>query len=190
MPTTTQLTPLLRELDEALDATGAPFLRHARPGLNDHDIDVALRAAGIEGRLPTEMREWWRWHNGSIDTRGPWHVIGPGFWTALSIDDALADRAEWTAFLPPEVAWEPAAIPIAGADNERLVVRLDQSTDDLATIGLWGIGSAPPFRTVASSLAEVVSQWLRALRTHKTWWDADNDGWDWIQIDTSRPPYA
>jgi hypothetical protein len=64
---TAELPRLLSfDLLEALKArwrtAGWPGVERLNPGLTDEEIDAATQPLGL--RLPTEVRIWWRWHNG------------------------------------------------------------------------------------------------------------------------------
>jgi len=182
---TTPLTALLAELDAALDATGAPFLELANPGIGEDRVATALLDAGLRPP-PAELLEWWRWHNGSREVNGRWgaEMVGPGFWTLLSLEQSLADRARWREMWPAgsELPWDPSWLPIAaGGQNNRLVILLDESTAEHAHVGYWTMFNGPdgpPMQTAEHSLADIVKTWLRALRERYVWWDASHQAWD------------
>ncbi|WP_028049583.1 SMI1/KNR4 family protein [Cellulomonas sp. URHD0024] len=188
---TTPLTALLAELDAALVATGAPFLEMANPGIDEDEVTAALADAGLS-TPPTELLEWWRWHNGSRLVQGRYlgATIGPGGWTLLSLDEALADRARWMELWPSgsEMPWDPTWLPIAGLGaHTRLAVLLDDSTTERAQVGIIDMFDDDTMNTAERSLAEVVTTWLRALEQRYVWWDAARQAWD--MEEPTRPEF-
>jgi len=164
---TTRLTGLLHELEDLLDEVGSPFSSYALPGIDDDQIDELLTPLGF--LVPTELREWFRWHHGArTDTRLPKEPsLGPGWWELMTIPEALVDRDQWiNSATDPDEGWLVGQwLPFAygGADHPRLVARLENSTDELVCVGWWNYMEsyeAPP----EGSLADVVDVFLRALR--------------------------
>lgn len=177
-PRTTRLTQLLHDLESELAAAGAPFSSHANAGIRDDEVDDLLATAGLH--VPTELREWWRWHDGCrVDLRRPFaQEIGPGSWSPMSLAEALADRASWLESATGEADyWAETWLPFAygSPDHRRLVGRLDESTADELCVGLWFVFDVPPREPVECSLADVVTVWLRALRERRATWDGH--GW-------------
>lgn len=187
VPTTTRLTPLLHELEARMDAAGAPFSSRALPGLSDAQIDELLAPSGLT--IATELREWWRWHHGSLsDSVTPFaHEIGPGSWGLMTIPEALDDAALWLASSTGEDGdFSPTWLPVTrGAPHHRrLVARLDGSGPDEVCVGYWYVFDIPPEAPVAHSLADVVETWLTALRRGWTRWDGEA----WV-CDDYRPDF-
>ena len=180
-PKVTRLSPLLHELGAAMDAAGATFTSYAYPGISDDEIDELLAPTGLG--VPTELREWWRWHHGSrvdVPLTGN-HEIGPGGWGLMTIPQALDDRALWLEQMPSEEdgGWRLGWLPFAAGrfGHHRLVARLDESTDDELCVGISWVFDVPPDDPIERSLAAVVETWLRAIGDgYYTW-----NGVAWIR---------
>jgi hypothetical protein len=207
---TTRLTGLLHELDDLLVELGSPFLSYALPGIDDDVIDKVLAPSerlAPEGLVvPTELREWWRWHNGTrIDTATTdRHTFGPGRWGMGQASVALMEmKLRLSGDLPGE-GWQPGWVPFAWKTfidgksryewrpdrDASLVGRLDESTADELSVGLWSSDPFPP-GPVAGSLAEVVDTVLDVLRDGRVVWDPDGGG-RWVQVAPldELPPYV
>lgn len=178
---TTRLTGLLHELEDLLDEIGAPFSSYALPGIDDEQIDELLAPSGLVA--PTEMREWWRWHNGTrVDTPlNDRHSVGPASWGPMGVQKALWDRETWLEDIPDDGdgGWNPDWISVAWAlaGHGRLVGRLDESTSDEVRVGCFYIDDWD--NPVAPSMASMVEDVLRVLREGQVFWNpADGGYWD------------
>ncbi len=170
-----------------MDAVGAPFSSRALPGISDAQIDELLAPSGLV--IPTELREWWRWHHGSrTDAVTPFaHQFGPGSWGLMTIPDALDDAAQWVSDATgDEGDWSsPSWLPFAerSSHHHRLVARLDESGPDLVCVGHWYVFDAPPVAPIAHSIADIVETWLTVLQQGSVHWDGDA----WITRDYRAP---
>lgn len=184
---TTRLTPLLHELEALMDSVGAPFSSRALPGLADKEIDRLLEPTGLV--IPTELREWWRWHHGFVfDKRAPIdREIGPGAWGQMTIPGAIQDAALWcedAIAVGDEPGWRRSWLPFAEGSphHRRLVARLEESTVDEVCVGHWYVFDVPPADPVEHSLASVVETWITAVREGYTTWDGSawvDGGYRW-----------
>lgn len=168
---TTRLTLLLREFETLMDDAGAPFSSFALPGLTDREIDELLAPTGLT--VPTELREWWRWHHGCGESEYG-HRIEPGAWGPLNIPQAVEDAGVWERYGASELGWRRSWLPFAEAPggHQRLVARLEDSTADEVCVGWWHLDGPAPADPVERSLADVVQSWIRAIRSgYATWTD-------------------
>jgi cell wall assembly regulator SMI1 len=176
----TQLPALLGRLESGWDSRGVAVRDYFAPGLAPDDITSLLLDAALP--TPTEIVEWYVWHNGNgpnAERRAP---LGPSGWRAMAVQDALEERLvrlEQAIQLAEDMGdgasaahwWAPTWLPIAengGPDVLAVDLGTGRETVDVRNIG-WEDPETFPVVWV-TSLADVVSTWQRVL---------DTGGWQW-----------
>lgn len=81
------LTDALKRITAWLEPRAPEAVSLLQPGLSNEQIDAAVRTSGFEYSLPTEVRELYRWRNGS---RSGTDVPFVGGHRLLSLQEALA----------------------------------------------------------------------------------------------------
>src|SRR5690349_10177335 len=88
------------------------------PALESNEIHSVLGGVGLPA--PSEIVEWFSWHNGRGPNPTPQAPLGPTSWTAHSLAEALEERrirmaeaaliaadSDTTALTTPAYWWEP-----------------------------------------------------------------------------------
>jgi hypothetical protein len=171
------LPTLLAELEQLWRERDVISVDRLAPGLEPSEIRMELAARDLPA--PQEVVDWFAWHNGTIhDGLGP-EIADPGGFALISLDLSLRardDRLEAAAQLAeetggaPEVAtveawWQQNWLPLTG--EHPLTAELTNTSDGAVPIRVVFWDDLHNSRAVrSSSLAEVVSLWLWALREH------------------------
>lgn len=174
------LSSQLQRLEEALLAQGARTLEFASPGLSEDQIATTL--AGIGLPAPHEVITWWGWRNGSVrDGSGRARASASiTMFLQPTLSESIAYRAMRRAEAvqqgtPPEqldIAWHHSWLLLAGR-REPLAVLLEQGASTSPVI------TSDPYGNIdsATSIAEVVAVWVRALEERWWYWDEDETRW-------------
>ena len=162
----TELRALLDELEQRLDAFGAPIAGAFRPGAAPERVRELLAAEGVPPH--EDLVTWWSWHDGveigaSPVKHGPgiWYraentVIGP--WHVLSLADMVRirrwyretyDEAGLGHLLP--ASWAPV-LTTDGAGE----LCADAAAGGRAPLHILGEGYVEPPPPQFASLAELV----------------------------------
>jgi len=180
-----ELAAGLRELEGLWRRAGMPVDEIFGPGLDQVPLRRALEDAGL--RATKEIVAWFVWHNGRGSAA--WRAeLGPSGWAALSLGEALTERAsrlegaielaEDFDDVQPSFYWEPTWLPVADDGGEgALAVELDpeRGSVDVRVVG-WD--DNPRFRTVrATSLNDVVRLWITLLDTGNWTWSPEVHRW-------------
>lgn len=182
---------------------GWPYRERLAPGADPSRVVEELTSAGLPA--PSEVVEWFGWHDGIIGTDRT--TFGPTTLVPLSLREALDERGRWLALVQdlvddghpdfpclgdPDWWWDPLWLPLAGYDSW-MVADLGTSTVVAPVrLGRPGDGGGPeedPYtsgfrRVVAPSLAQAIRECRRLLAAYM-WWNPDANGWD---LDYSSVP--
>jgi hypothetical protein len=173
------LTATLSEYLDELDAIG--YRVHdtmVTPGLSDDEIDLLMAPTGLT--LPKDVREWWHFQNGLIDT-GPFdggilfNVFGP-----TSLEFA---RWHWSNNSAPGMwgEWRGTCFPVLCSSPYFVVV-------ECGPVDYGSVWNYAPkdghFGRGPDSFAEVVEEWLAIARNGAIGMDDTGD----ITVDYTQVP--
>jgi cell wall assembly regulator SMI1 len=155
------------------------------PGLDDGRIDELLSASGLT--LPTEVRAYFRAHDG---VRPPSRVQAPwliGHWLPLPLEEALRERdvrremaLEEFQAEPDEAdgVWGPGWLPLFRAGNGYiLAVDCAAPTGPEGQAPLLRMARVTPAPLELDSLAALFGFFTLALTTGAWSWDDDRKRW-------------
>jgi hypothetical protein len=171
--TTPTLSDLLVMYLAELDSIGYHVHdRMVTPGLTDAEIDDLVAPTGLV--LPDDVREWWHFQNGLIDT-GPFSR-GPLFkyFEPTSLDHAVS---HWAANARPQEwdQWRPSCFPVLCESPYFIVVEC--GPDDYGSVWLYAPKDGH-FARGKDSFTEVVAEWLAIARAGGI--DEVDEGCVWI----------
>lgn len=174
------LSSQLQRLEEQLLRQGARTLEFASPGLSEDEIATTLTSIGLAA--PAEVLTWWGWRNGSVrDGSGLQRASAS---ITMFLQPTLAESIAYRAMrraeavqqgTPPEqldIAWHHSWLLLAGR-REPLAVLVEPEASACPVI------TSDPYGNVdsATSIAEAVSVWVRALEERWWYWDKDENWW-------------
>ena len=166
METIDELPLLLERLERHWRRLRSPLSQIALPGLSDDQIDELIAPTGLA--LPTELRVWWRWRNGTTlqHTRAPDAWLCACTWPLLGLTECVEYYvdlydAEYGEDLSYARTWLPLSLRTYG--HEYLIV--DTSTDDSSSGVIQYDQEAQPEEelAVADSLTALVGMWVERL---------------------------
>ena len=113
---------LLEELEARWRAQQAPIARYLQPGISEEEMAELVEPLGMT--IPSEVRTWYRWHNGAAETgRGiDREMCGTGwkfFLLQRAIEEALEQGARALEVCKGDEAeaerilWKSAWLPLA-----------------------------------------------------------------------------
>lgn len=184
----TEVAARLEELVGELGTLGSPIGRYLQPGRPEADVRAALAAFDLSP--PTELVDWFGWHDGidyeaadlGEDGDEPIEIFFS--LTLLNLEEASRLCRERRAGVReafgvdrpgPEADpfWRDPWFPvIAGGDSLFAVACDAAATRESAPV--WRVYSHPgPFETgqVADSLADLVGRMATEVRAGSVWWD-------------------
>jgi hypothetical protein len=192
----TLLPGLLAEIEDDWVGMGWPHRERLARGLARDATAERLASAGLPA--PTEILEWFSWHDGVSGVGRT--TFGPTAQVPLSLERALQQRERRIAgslqllhhdpdfpFLgDPDWWWDPKWLPI-GSNGSTLVADLG-TADDVALLRMviWDDMGGPdedPWtsgfrRVMAPSIAVGVQECRRLLATYAHW-NNEDDRWDY-----------
>ncbi len=139
------------------------------PGLPPQDIEARLLSE--VGAAPSELIEWFAWHNGTMARR----ILAPIMYPLLTLDASLQDRRQRISLLADEPdfpQWGDRWVPITESPSSALFA-YDAGSGEVLAIDYWSPGQ---FDTVvAAGLSAAIESWTDMLRcgyyswTDETW---------------------
>lgn len=118
---TSSVPTLLRRLEDRWREAGAPITSHLRPGLTPEDLDRAELELGFP--FPTEVREWYSWHNGVTQKDSGPSTSLPNLMFLCGMGTAMEERHRLMAMKPitedmqEEFIFKATWLPIAYSDT-------------------------------------------------------------------------
>lgn len=177
------LAELLNEYESELSSAGVPVSRALAPPADAEALVAAFESQGLN--LPEELRVWWAWHNGLVQTA----PRVPTRFNFLPFEQALRIYDEST-FGTDSFSWHRGWLKITRGNNA-LAVRCDAHGSPLVRfVSPTGASTAPEdTETQVVSLCTAVSWWITAIR--KGWAFRDPSAGEWAewQLDTSEGPF-
>lgn len=178
---------LLGQLEQHLRDQRAPVSEVLRPGLSDAGMERFADRLGV--RLPDEVREWYRWHDGAEkvpSSRPPYSGSGIGGYRPLPLLEAIAaseaarQSAERVAIaeVPADMIWARSWLPIMEADNRTVVVDCAVACGEPTPVRQIDPFDVPPPPVRSPSLTGAVDAWVWLLDNALLRYDADLGRWD------------
>lgn len=190
----THLPGLLSMLEDTWRQLGFPPEKAYSRGLEPSEVRGGLRE--ITANPCEEVIEWFCWHDGLHDPEGGLMTMAPSYFSPMSLEAALAERAARLMIAddmarqerhpgglndPPEFWWEPTWLPIGEMGGPcTLAIDVEDNSGSgmgIATVYVVDWGGGPGWRApVAASLYQTVSMWIMTLNAGYYEW-SDEKGW-------------
>lgn len=175
----------LQKLEDFWRYERAPVASSARPGLADGEIDRLIEDLPFE--LPSEVRTWFRWHNGVEPLDAMKAEVGPRFYLS-SLRSCVTQYGELRAFATeiasrgvlesPDDFWASDWFPLLGCTlgQTPVVVKASVAPGERAPIGVMDFGTVnwpdPP-----QSLTDLIGFWVWCFEEGYYRWSAQESRW-------------
>jgi cell wall assembly regulator SMI1 len=176
-------TDQLLELERLLTEQKAPIVARFRPPASADEIAAVESFFGRQ--LPTELKLWWGWHNGTDvkpHERAAKASIGPLFDFLNSAEALKATQdsraiAEETDPDDPETWWGRTWLAIGSSG----AVACDVDVRPDAPVPVLDVDyhkTSSPGDVVAESLGQMVGWWIEAIDSGAWRYDDEHDRWE------------
>jgi hypothetical protein len=179
---------LLGELEQRWHAQQAPIVRYLQPGISEEEMAELVEPLGMT--VPSEVRTWYRWRNGAVETgRGiDREMCGTG-WAFFSLQRATQEARERRGLAldvangdvaeAERILWSSAWLPLAGNYHGGVMFVDSRAQSDPPrtpvhyTEPQMGTQVPPP----APSLGQVITWWIEAIDDGICEYDPVGDRW-------------
>jgi cell wall assembly regulator SMI1 len=178
---------LLGRLERCWAGQGVPWLDALRPGATDEQLDAVL--APFDRAIPTELRLWWGWHNGSTEDVWIAHDL-----SVMSAEQAVRDfemmREIGRGVDHSEKLWSPLWLPVF-ATGSSPTYAVECAEREPHQTGLVIYQDAHSYMDAgliaAASLGDVVHRLCEAYDAGLQRWDTDQNRWAQTRWGERRP---
>ena len=173
----------LEDLERLLAEQGAPVVGRLQPPATSAAVADVESYLGFP--LPTELRQWWGWHNGTdvkpheLAVKGS---IGPSY-KFLATDRAvrfsreLRTGAEEDEPEDPDSLWASSWIAIGSQGRVACECNIHRDAP-VPVLDVDYHKTSKPGAVVADSLGEMVRWWIEALESGAWRYDEEHDRWE------------
>ena len=174
------LTDLLRRLEALVGAQGAPVAANLRPGLPGDEVTRRLADAGLGS--PSELQQWFSWHDGTQNVQQVADRCMNGRYEMLSLEESIEQYTKFRARYPASadsalLPWPSTWLPIATHENGNSVCVDCSSPTAAVYVRAWHIDETLQSAS-APSLSALVELWIRGFDLGI--WEFDADAAQWL----------